>query len=410
MMCSHDERAEGSTGINPHLLAEALSLELASRTGSMLSARGSPFTNSSCSNITGTRRMSAPVLHIRALDACPAAERLRNYSCDGWALNTDEISALQRYKERAAMQMNNLFDQQPVPQPRATTRSSQHSHHQLHQLQHRQHQREHNATAEYSNEGQSSEGPATSKDEPTDDPRQAERIALLENWRCTARNYQWLHNKSCRLFNTRNLFYVVPIIALSSVAGSLSLTVGLSCDTSPVLRYMIGFMGLTTAALSTLHSTHNYGERAGMHKTSADGFHQLARSIAVESVIYDTRSRTYANLTEFIKECNERFNRLIEQAPPIPDSVMSKLQGHSSIATPPSPLTPTSPGWAARGMDLFRTAKRRSLDAVRQNGFYRGVSMICRPPAPPGGFQRNHDERALRGHHPRGFVHTAEMA
>jgi hypothetical protein len=161
------------------------------------------------------------------------------------------------------------------------------------------------------------------EDNEDDTAKVAEEIELLSEWRNMAHRYGWLHTSSSRFFNDRNLLYVVPIVTLSSVAGAVSLVVGV-CD-EPVMRYIVGFMGLAAAALTTVHNLLNYGERAGMHKHSADGFDQLARAIAVESVIHNTNGKTYANLTEFLKECNVRFNRLVERAPEIPECIMHKI-------------------------------------------------------------------------------------
>lgn len=153
--------------------------------------------------------------------------------------------------------------------------------------------------------------------------RTAAKIKLLNDWRCMAHNYKWLHIHSSRLFQKRNIFIAIPVIAMSTMTGALTLIVG--CNADVEMRYALGFMSLAAAALSTAHNILKYGERASSHKSSADGFDELSREIALETVIHDSTEKTYANLTEFIKMCNDRMTRLVEQAPSIPDTVLIKV-------------------------------------------------------------------------------------
>lgn len=189
-----------------------------------------------------------------------------------------------------------------------------------------------------------------------------EKMELLNEWIIIAKNYSWLHNASAKLFQGLNYSLIIPIISVSTLGGALNLT-QFTC-TNTYIGYILGFLSLGSAALSTVHNTLKFGERSELHKATADEFDKLTREISVETLLSDTEAKTYANLAEFIKDCNDRFNRLVEKSPSIPEKVMNKFEkikqnqqptttkysySHVRNGTGVSPNITTSPTGGDRG-------------------------------------------------------------
>jgi hypothetical protein len=166
-----------------------------------------------------------------------------------------------------------------------------------------------------------------------------EKNAMLHEWRNMAKNYSWLHQRSYRHFQKINLFIMVPIIILSTASGAINFTQVTpstkDCEEQDdrrlnILSLILGVAGLAAAGLSTIYNFLRIGERIESHQSTAADFEKLARDISVQTLLSNTEDKTYANLGEFIKECNDRFNRLVEMAPVIPDgvyTVFEKKQG-----------------------------------------------------------------------------------
>lgn len=197
-----------------------------------------------------------------------------------------------------------------------------------------------------------------------------EKLELLNEWIVIAKNYCWLHSTSCKLFQGLNFSILIPIITVSTIAGALNLT-QFTCSSS-YISYILGFMSLGSAALSTIHNTLKFGERAELHKATADEFDKLTREISVETLLTDTEAKTYANLAEFIKECNDRFNRLIEKSPSIPERVMIrfekiKQQQHNSGQKNDSKCSDRTSDNRGRFFDFYTSRNPVSSDTVNFN-------------------------------------------
>ena len=193
---------------------------------------------------------------------------------------------------------------------------------------------------------------------------------LLAKWRSMAMDFSWLHQQSSEFFGKCNIGIVLPTMIMSTAAGALSFVLvarydsrgcssrlaaadstgfsgnsvvsgnsgfsgnesGSRCHdaSSSSINYALnlvsGILAITSAALATLQNKCKFGERSARHKSSADEFDKLSREISVAMLITNTKGKTYANIAEFIKECNDRFNRLIERSPSVPDRVFNRLK------------------------------------------------------------------------------------
>ena len=154
-----------------------------------------------------------------------------------------------------------------------------------------------------------------------------ERLILLQQWKAVAQDYCWMHEECTQYFLLLNYCCVVPVIFLSTTTGAINLTnIHVCSGGTNIMGLILGIVGLSTAGLSALHNVLRYGERSIEHKESAKAFGMLARDISVEIILENTESKTYANMAEFIKECNEKFTLVTDKAPQIPDRIYQKLE------------------------------------------------------------------------------------
>jgi len=152
---------------------------------------------------------------------------------------------------------------------------------------------------------------------------------LLSEWKVLANNYSWLHEKCWRLYRGINYSLMIPAICLSGSSGMMSMF-GVSnkdCENNTNwIAISLGVMSVSSAVLTALHSYLRISELQEAHIIHSNEFDKLSRSIQVETILQNTDDQTYINLGEFIKDCKERFDRLIDSAPPIPERMIKRLK------------------------------------------------------------------------------------
>jgi hypothetical protein len=153
-----------------------------------------------------------------------------------------------------------------------------------------------------------------------------QHLSLLTKWRKLAQDHAWLHDECSKHYLILNNSLVVPIIFASMSSGAVNLAGIKACHVDVnYIAITLGIVSLITAGLSTLQSVLRMGERSNLHKQSSTEFEVLSRDIAVEILLDKTESRTFANLGEFVKDCNEKFTLIMDRACPIPEYIHKRL-------------------------------------------------------------------------------------
>lgn len=161
-----------------------------------------------------------------------------------------------------------------------------------------------------------------------------EIVDLLKEWMERAEDSSWLHARSFTHYRLMNYFFMIPIIVMSSAAGVVNLTnssVSTSCEegsTQDRLQYIqlgIGILGVTTAALTAVYNFIKVGEKQQAHAMYSAQFEKLAREIKVETVLSDSTMQTYTDIGVLLKECQDDFDELTDQAPSIPGFIERRL-------------------------------------------------------------------------------------
>lgn len=162
-------------------------------------------------------------------------------------------------------------------------------------------------------------------------PKKDEIEGILKDWLIRAKDATWLHLQSFRWFRRMNHGFMIPIILLSTVSGSVNLVVGsmgnaTQCDDR--VNYMqiaIGIMGMSTAAMTAIYNFLKVPQRVERHDMFKNEFDRLAREILVESTLLETDAQNYVSIGVILRKMQEEFDRLGEKAPPIPNMIEKRL-------------------------------------------------------------------------------------
>lgn len=176
--------------------------------------------------------------------------------------------------------------------------------------------------------------------------------SVLSDWVEKANDCSWMHDQSRRYYKGINYAYTISIILSSTIAGTanlvsaaLSSTVDDDADAADAasvgganaagtatgdalhyLQYAIAFLGLGSAAASAIHRFIRTSELQEAHSIFASQFEKLAREIRVETLLSDTTTKTYSDIGVLLKEIQEDFDRLSEQAPAFPSHIERRLE------------------------------------------------------------------------------------
>jgi hypothetical protein len=149
---------------------------------------------------------------------------------------------------------------------------------------------------------------------------------LMAEWADKALGYRWMHERTERIFYSKDLSFMFPVIILSTVTGAASFALDSVVQDPEYKKYAqlgIGGLSILTGIISTIANRLGYGGRSEAHKSAGVLWGKFQRLIAIELSLHpDERS----DCMYFLKTCRTELDRLIEQSPTIPDSVIAECR------------------------------------------------------------------------------------
>lgn len=148
---------------------------------------------------------------------------------------------------------------------------------------------------------------------------------LLKDWGESASSYRWMHCRAQKRFWKATMWFTLPAIVLSTIAGTISIgQSSLPSILEPYAPVTVGVMNLGTGVLTTVGNYLGVAALLEGHKMAAIAFAKLARSIRVELALpYAARSSSGA---AFLGQCRAELDRLLEASPDIPLDIVKNFQ------------------------------------------------------------------------------------
>lgn len=149
---------------------------------------------------------------------------------------------------------------------------------------------------------------------------------LMAEWADKALGYRWMHERTERIFYSKDLSFMFPVIILSTVTGAANFALDSVIQDPEYKKYAqlgLGGLSILTGIISTIANRLGYGSRSEAHKSAGVLWGKFQRLIAIELSLHpDERS----DCMYFLKTCRTELDRLIEQSPTIPDAVISECR------------------------------------------------------------------------------------
>jgi hypothetical protein len=154
-----------------------------------------------------------------------------------------------------------------------------------------------------------------------------EQEELMAKWADIATCYRWLHDRCEKLFYINNMAMTIPVIILSTLTGTASVGLNTFVGNDPIAQKYaqigIGGVSLVAGILTTLGNFLRYAALSEANRVAGISWGKFGRQITVEISLHPNDR---IDSMDFIKICRAELDRLIEQSPQIPDSIIKQFE------------------------------------------------------------------------------------
>ena len=143
---------------------------------------------------------------------------------------------------------------------------------------------------------------------------------ILIDWADKALCYKWLHHKSHIKYSSKNTWFTIPVIIMSTVTG----TANFAQDKIPpeylsLVTMIIGSVNLIAGILTTIQQFLKITELNESHRVSSIAWGKFYRNVKIE-IAKSPAERT--PVVQLLKHAKEEFDRLIETSPSLSNEVV----------------------------------------------------------------------------------------
>jgi hypothetical protein len=140
-----------------------------------------------------------------------------------------------------------------------------------------------------------------------------------------------LHSKSEKWYSKLNTYLSLPVIIMSTLAGSASIGSESLFAGSQTASVAIGCVSLSVATLNTIGSYFAWAKRSEAHRIASITYAKVYRFILIELAL--PRSERMAP-RDMLKVVRDQCDRLQETSPQVPDNVICEFKSKFKDSTP----------------------------------------------------------------------------
>ena len=151
-----------------------------------------------------------------------------------------------------------------------------------------------------------------------------EEEIILKDWADKAQCYEWMHNRSHKIYKTKNGWFTIPVIIISTITGTANFAQS-RIPEKYVDYYVIGIgaFNIIAGIITTVYQYLKISELNESHRVAYLSWGKFYRNIKTELAKHPLdRMRP----TELLKIAKEEFDRLLEISPPLLDTVVNNFK------------------------------------------------------------------------------------
>jgi len=134
----------------------------------------------------------------------------------------------------------------------------------------------------------------------------------------------WIHKKSEERYARLRTFIDLPVIAISSITGFLSVgSTSMFGENQMAVSVALGLCSLLVSVLNTTGTYFSWAKRAEGHRISSIQYARLYRFLSIEMSLPREERMTP---TDLLKHTKDQYDRLQEISPLVPPSVIDEFK------------------------------------------------------------------------------------
>ena len=147
---------------------------------------------------------------------------------------------------------------------------------------------------------------------------------ILRQWGEASGCYRYMNHRAYLMYKTLSMRFTLPVIVLSTITG----TANFAQDQFPEsiqssVPAIIGGLNLVAGLIATIMQFLKINELMENHKTAALSYGLLSRNIRLTLAL--SRRERSADGLDFVNTCKAEYDRLIEQSPSVPSSILNQF-------------------------------------------------------------------------------------
>jgi hypothetical protein len=158
---------------------------------------------------------------------------------------------------------------------------------------------------------------------------QLERVISDEGERALC--FSWLHSHAEKRYSRLNTGISLPVIVMSTLAGSASFGAGVIFPSPASANVTIGAISIIVGVMNTVAGFFSWAKRAESHRLCALTYQKVYRFILIELAL--PRSERIS-AKDMLKIVRDQSDRLQEMSPQIPDSIIHQFKVKFGETTP----------------------------------------------------------------------------
>ena len=160
-----------------------------------------------------------------------------------------------------------------------------------------------------------------------------EQEHILKKWAEVSKSYRWFHDKAHSKYKWQNFWFSIPVIVLSNLTGIANFAQNSIPDDNENKRYVplgIGFINILAGIITTVYQFLKVAELVEAHRSSSLLYSKFSRDISVQLTL-PHQQRKY-NGKDYLNMKKDEFDRLLEQAPVIPNKIIEQYTNEFMIS------------------------------------------------------------------------------
>jgi len=145
--------------------------------------------------------------------------------------------------------------------------------------------------------------------------------SILRQWGEASGCYRYMHHRAFLMYKKLSMRFTLPVIILSTLTGTANFAQEqFPVSIRPMVPSVIGGLNLVAGLVATIMQFLKINELMENHKAAALSYGLLSRNIRLTLAL--AREERNTDGLEFVNNCKTEYDRLIEQSPSVPTSIL----------------------------------------------------------------------------------------